>query len=709
MKNTIRTILCTAYFAVLAVSCQKGIEEVEPVSNTIGTIEISINGLMGEYTQVDATKASLVNTVRVAWEGGESVYVYDETSCLGYLASRLDGNDNRYAILSGTIDKPAGNKLFLVYSPLLDKAPAIDGDGKLSVSLAEQTTSKAPFVVFATLDYSDKDITGVVVPFSFATSVVRVSCIGLEPNTAISSAEISNVNTSCVLSFADGTVSASGAEEGTVTRLNADGFDKTKVNDEGDASFQFAVPALSTSTGRTLTVKQGGNKYEDGKFSKASIATNLSVNTICSMVSVTSITADSPVGTIGMIDGRKARVMDLCGTKYAVALRNEGATSDGGNDSYGSYYSYADAAAFFHGSNLNVWRVPTMDEMKALTDMPREYDSITPAIEFRSTVGAISFPLAGSYSSEVFDEVGNGLYYTSTPLAGAEGDIICIMHYQDGQTYAEYVANANPSEFKLSLRLFYQLTETDNDVVHGRFTVNSAGEQVYFSNGNLFCDISGKTPRWDFFDKQYELGPATYDEGHNKVISLFTWGYNAEKSIDPKGEAYDNVSRVSGDLTQAEDWGSQIGDGNTWRTLTDAEWCYLFEKRKDAASKYGYATVGGVHGIILLPDIFTDPNMNSDCGAFVPSSTIGWNANVYTTGGNWEEMEAAGAVFLPAAGGRGDSEVLDAGDTGLYWSSSASVIDNGALCERFNGSEVFTSEFNYRNLGHSVRLVTDCK
>lgn len=62
-KKTIRAILYAAVFAVLAVSCQKEINGVEPVANTKETIEISINGLMGEYTQVDATKASLVNNV----------------------------------------------------------------------------------------------------------------------------------------------------------------------------------------------------------------------------------------------------------------------------------------------------------------------------------------------------------------------------------------------------------------------------------------------------------------------------------------------------------------------------------------------------------------------------------------------------------------------------------------------------------------------
>lgn len=271
-----------ACLAVMTFSCTKEIDE-NVLSTNSGTISVSVAGLMGEYTP--DTKSELVNSVRVAWKGGDVVYVYDESSYLGKLTAALDdGGDDRYAILSGTVDAPAGNKLYLVHSPILEDAPAI-ADGQMSISLAEQATDKAPFIVYATLDFSGEAITDLIVPFSFATSVIRVSCTGLNPNTAISRVNVSGVNTECVLSFADGAVTASGASEGIITRMDANGFEQAKVNAEGDASFQFAVPALSSSsTGRTLTVMQGENEYVDVKFSKASISPNFSVNTICSMV-----------------------------------------------------------------------------------------------------------------------------------------------------------------------------------------------------------------------------------------------------------------------------------------------------------------------------------------------------------------------------------------------------------------------------------------
>ena len=691
MKKTIRTILCAAAFSVLAVSCQKEINEVEPVSATRGTIEVNVNGLMGEYTQVDATKSELVNTVRVAWEGGDSVYVYDGTKYLGSLASALDGNDNRYAVLSGTIDSPTGNKLYLVHSPLLTEAPAIDG-GKLSVSLAEQTSLKAPFVVFASLDYTDGNITNAIVPFTFTTSVVRVNCTGLEPNTAISSAEISSVNASCVLTFVDGDVTTSGAEEGTITRSNADGFGQTKVNAEGDASFQFAVPALATSTGRILTVKQGDDEYIDDNFSKSSINPNLSVNTICTMRSKDSITPDSPIGTIGTIGGRKAMVVNLYGTKYAVALMNEGATAESGTGSYGKYVDYDEASSFFHGSDLNVWRVPSMDEMQALADNTREYDSTTPAVKFTLAGGSISFPLVGVNKKDGIAEFGNGEYYTSTPVEGSECYYICLMlsDSDNGKPYVGYEANPVPDLFKLSLRLFYQLTETNTDVLHGRFTVNADGKQVYFSKGNLQATYYDSAYTWGFAENQYDILGEYNSIG--RELDLFGWStvqtyYGITSST--------NNADYKGNFL---DWGNALGS-NIWRTLSIGEWEYLVGTRiVQGESGFGHtcawATINDVKGLIIFCDDYIGSTDNLDS---IPD----------------------GCVFLPSAGQRVQTDTDPVTQTKyenngyiVYWSATP-VIPNNASNFRIepNPTDEYYSFIgtSTRNFGYAVRLVTDCE
>ena len=291
MKRTIRTILYAAAVVLAAVSCQKSAEPVQPAEEGKETIDICVNGLMGEYTQVDQSKAQLVNNVRVSWEGDETVYVFDGVKCLGSLAAALEGTEDRYAILSTddthTVSTPASGTttLTLVYSPLLTKTPTVNA-GEISVSLASQNGEKAPFVAYATLDYTGTTITDAVVPFQFATSVIKVNCTGLKASTAITSATLSNVNTECKLTLSgDKAPVVAGGTNGTITRTGDAYFAADKVNEEGEAVFQIAVPVLETATGeRVLTIEQGSDKVKDKKFTTKALSAATSVNTVCQLV-----------------------------------------------------------------------------------------------------------------------------------------------------------------------------------------------------------------------------------------------------------------------------------------------------------------------------------------------------------------------------------------------------------------------------------------
>lgn len=293
MNTTIRTIIYAAAVVLAAVSCQKSAEPVQPAEEGKETIDICVNGLMGEYTQVDGTKAELVNTVRVSWKGGETVYVYDGTQYLGSLKASLEGTEDRYALLSTDethiVNTPASGteKLTLVYSPLLTEAPTVSGRA-ISVSLASQSGAKAPFVAYATLDYTGTTITDAVVPFQFATSVIKVNCTGLKPGTAITSATLSNVNTACELTLSgDKAPVVAGGTNGTITRTGDSYFAAGKINAEGEAVFQIAVPALEeASQARVMTVAQGSDKVEDKKFTKKALSAATSVNTVCQLVNV---------------------------------------------------------------------------------------------------------------------------------------------------------------------------------------------------------------------------------------------------------------------------------------------------------------------------------------------------------------------------------------------------------------------------------------
>ena len=236
-------------------------------------------------------------------------------------------------------------------------------------------------------------------------------------------------------------------------------------------------------------------------------------------------------------------------------------------------------------------------------------------------------------------------------------------------------------------------------ILSGEFSVGPADncKKVRFSRGNL--RYTSNPESWCFFDNQYE-------QGHSQnQISLFTWGCG-NWSTD-----WETTSYESGGF---KDWGKQVGDGNTWRTLTHDEWVYLLKGRRDAANKVGYATVCGMHGLLLLPDEFEDPKTNESNSSacvekkFVPKSSTGWEQNIYSQGDSWNKMQAAGTLFLPAAGFRYGSRVSGVGDSGHYWSSTANSSDL-AYSVFFNSHNVNPDYSGSRSDGNSVRLITESK
>lgn len=205
----------------------------------------------------------------------------------------------------------------------------------------------------------------------------------------------------------------------------------------------------------------------------------------------------------------------------------------------------------------------------------------------------------------------------------------------------------------------------------GLFSV-SKSKQVRFAKGNLV------------YSGSYHFAAHQYDYG-----GRFGWGTGSKPNL--KSTDYFH------DYNTFDDWGSHISGG--WRTLSANEWHYVVFDRTDASSKCGAATVCGVHGIILLPDIWSG-------GTFVAGSGNDWNMNVYSAS-SWSAMEAAGAVFLPVSGIREGLSVSDVGLLGAYWSSTP-VDENRASVLYIGGYNVIAGEFGiYRSLGLSVRLVQD--
>jgi len=227
--------------------------------------------------------------------------------------------------------------------------------------------------------------------------------------------------------------------------------------------------------------------------------------------------------------------------------------------------------------------------------------------------------------------------------------------------------------------------------INGKFSVSDT-KQVYFSKGNLRY-ASGA---WSFFDNQYDYYNSYSADAWDKFgwsTSATTYGMNT--STD------DN--NYSGDFV---DWGATMGTG--WFTLSRFEWAYLFNTRSASTvngtenGRYAKAKVNDVMGVILFPDTYTHPDGVTAPTGVNETDKTGWNGNSYSSA-DWTKMEAAGCVFLPAAGSRNGSTVSSSESNGYYWSATPNSTD--AFCVSFYSSGLYPTEYFSRHNGYSVRLV----
>jgi len=252
--------------------------------------------------------------------------------------------------------------------------------------------------------------------------------------------------------------------------------------------------------------------------------------------------------------------------------------------------------------------------------------------------------------------------------------------------------------------------EDDDQFLTGRFSV-AADKQVTFSPGNL--QYKASTSIWAFAENQYDFvgsDNANISSTYDGWIDLFGWGtsgYNDKQPYMTSDTDYDYGDGTN-DLTGTNyDWGAyaSISNGGNmdWRTLSAAEWDYLLQTRDGAASKHGNATVAGNKGLVLLPDKWQLPE-----GLSFTADPTDWTTNTYTAE-QWAEMEAAGAVFLPASGNRGNNGTIYNITTncrGFYWTASASDENRASFLD-FREKQVAKNSTDYRSIGFAVRLASN--
>ena len=374
----------------------------------------------------------------------------------------------------------------------------------------------------------------------------------------------------------------------------------------------------------------------------------------------------------------------------------------------------------------DVWRMPTDAEWTELREQctwtwTAQNGVNGYQVASKTNGNSIFLPAAGFRDGNAAPYVaGRRGYYGSSSLLENSSDDVWIVTFNH-----EKVERDNDKRNKgLSVRPVQDKQEEAEPAYQPKpFTV-AEGKQVTFSGGNL--QYTRSTQTWAFAEHQYDMlgtdnvdgGGKVYDAtyGYDKTgsaladkIDLFGWSGSTGSAKWGIGTSTDN-SDYSGDFV---DWGTNIGDGNTWYTLTADEWDYLLDERSDANQLVGVARIQlgenkYTNGLVLLPDDWTCPAGVTFKSGFSNTHSVQAYADYQTfTLADWQQLEAAGAVFLPASGFREGSFVGYVQSSGYYWSATPDVSDK-AYYVYFTSDSYFSHNYgSNRNYGSAVRLVKD--
>ena len=281
--------------------------------------------------------------------------------------------------------------------------------------------------------------------------------------------------------------------------------------------------------------------------------------------------------------------------------------------------------------------------------------------------------------------------------------------------------------------------ETKIAPLSGRFTINAQKDSVRFSRGNLQYNYGESV--WYTAEKQYEalsdLNLRFGDGNYKGSVDLFDWSCaSSQFGLLP--------SNVNADYTgDFVDWGQKfVGDEKEWSTLSQPEWQYILGRKKNNKPLW---TILGIiiapdtlNGFVLFPDDWTAPaGINITYGYYNWDDETTLKSNAFSLA-QWQQMEDAGAVFLPLAGARagwwGNKVGID-GETlvdepmnpianesycwvdnvdwmGFYWSStieSGVNVKTPVLPGWHNGAWTAPQYWGRaRRYGQAVRLVTRC-
>lgn len=206
------------------------------------------------------------------------------------------------------------------------------------------------------------------------------------------------------------------------------------------------------------------------------------------------------------------------------------------------------------------------------------------------------------------------------------------------------------------------VTVLGSNYIPGPFSVSDT-KQVFFSSGNLVVTYNSDTDiDWAFESEQYAT-PDVYNippYTPGMRFSLFFWGSGNDPFFHPSLNTTYSARDYMSLFSEFHDWGVHFNDegegdnsltDGTWYTLSVEEMYYLRFLRKRASLLRTWANIVDPNsgqqyiGIILLPDNWELPETCKF--SFDRTCSYVINTSIAQYDGLWQDMENAGAVFIP--------------------------------------------------------------
>ena len=428
MKTTIKT-LCGLLAMLAFTACSSNTDE---AVNTPQFWHVTLTASMGDET----TRALSAdgNTITASFAENDEVVVVDAdgSTIVGTLKAQSAGASTT---LSGTLDASTLTDGEVVTVRYRSATANYDGQvGTLDGIATNQDYAEGTLTVKTA---SALEFTSTHVSLAAKQSITKFSFKNASTNAEISVKTFGIAAVGLVQSIASNGGETIGAVTGTL-----------------DTASPTVYVALRNNSGEKQTysfyVKDNADNWYTGT-KKANLANGKNYTASVTLTKLEELTNTSDVGTVGVVGGLPAIVVEINSVKKAVALMNVGALCP---EAYGTYHTFANRASGLTGS----WYVPTKAELDALAGISSTWttqNGVNGRLFTIATGKTLFLPAAGYYdnnNSNGLSLVTTDGYYWSSTLTDNSNLAFYLDTDNIGATpLSEYIVNA------LTVRPFHTL------------------------------------------------------------------------------------------------------------------------------------------------------------------------------------------------------------------------------------------------------------